>query len=215
MGTGPIDWVLDKLATDESMQIRGRTMENFLDIRSHKTGCSFLLAVLGVKGVIKPSDVAPLFAGASSPQFVMNVPSATKWSGGAIDIIHAAGAAFGTLGDVSRAACLEDVGTFRDKNMGFFIDAIQQHRNVSSVSYVYGNVFMAERKSGANLVVAVIDGYHLSAEHVRNARTHFGHFDIVVKSSSYGSITNEAQVAAHSMGAEALTFGELLSRLHK
>lgn len=215
MATGPIDWVLEKLGAEESIQIRGRTIENFLDITSLKSGSSFLLAVLGVKGVIKPSDVAHLFAGASSPQFVMNVPSATKWSGGAIDVIHVHGAAFGTLGDVSRAARLDDVGMFRDRNMGFFIDAMQQHRNVSNISYVYGNVLMAERRSGANLVVAVIDGYHLSAEHVRNARTQFGNFDIVVKSSSYGSITNEAQVAANSMGAEALTFSELLSRLHK
>lgn len=215
MAMGPVDWVAEKLAAEKSVQILDRTRENFLEIRSHMTGCTFLLAVLAIKGTIKVSDVTPLFSSITSPQFVMNVPSATLWSGRAIDAIHSAGAAFGRLGDVARAAALGDVGMFRDKNMEFFINGLQQHRNVSSVSYVYENVFMAERNSGANLVVAVIDGYHLSAEHVRDARNRFGHFDIVVKSSSYGSITNEAQAAANSMGAEALTFRDLLIRLHK
>lgn len=215
MSNAPTDWVADKLMTKESMEVLGRTAEDFLHVRSPKTGYTFTVAVLGVKGVIQASDVAPLFAVVGIPQFVMNVPSMTLWSGSAIECVHAACAAFGTLGDVSRAASTGDAGSFRDKNMGFFINAMQQHRNVSSVSYVYDTVFKAVLKSGENLVVAVIEAYHMSAEDVRNARGRIGHFDVVVKSSSYGSITDQAQDAAKSIGAEALTFGELMSRLHK
>lgn len=216
MSNSPIDWVTDKLVTKEGMEVVGRTAEGFLDVRYPKTGYTFSVAVLGVRGVIQASDVAPLFASAAGrPQLIINIPSTTLWSGAAIDCVHAAGAAFGKLGDVTRAAAIGDAGSFRDKNMGFFIEALQQHRNVSSVSYVFDTVFKAARNSGSNVVVAVIDAYHMSAEDVRNAKNRVGHFDIVVKSSSYGSITDQAQAAANSMGAEALTFGELLSRLHK
>jgi len=55
--------------------------------------------------------------------------------------------------------------------------------------------------------------YNLSAEDVRNARTRFGQFDVLVKSTSYGSITAQAEEAANSMGAQTLTFGELMRRL--
>lgn len=193
----------------------GRTAEGFLTVRFPKTGYTFSVAVLGIKGVIQASDVAHLFTSANRPQLIINVPSMTLWSGEAIDCIHAAGAAFGKLGDVSRAASTGDAGSFRDKNMGFFIEALRQHRNVSSTSYVFDTVFKAVRSSGPSLVVAVIDAYHMSAEDVRNARNRIGHFDLVVKSSSYGSITDQAQAAANSMGAEALTFGDLMSRLNK
>lgn len=215
MSTSSIDWVAEKLVEDSQLEVLGLTNEGFLRVRWTKTGYTFCVAVLGVHGVIQPSDVDPLFAGVEKPQFVMNVPSKTMWSGSAIDRIHDADAAFGRLGDVSRAAAKGDAGSFRDKKMGFFIDALEQHRNVSSLSYVYDTVFKAMRRSGSSLVVAVIDAYHMSAEDVRNARTRVGHFDIVVKSSSYGSITAQAEAAASSMGAEALTFGELMCRLHK
>ena len=99
--------------------------------------------------------------------------------------------------------------------MGFFIKAMRQHKNVSSVSYVYDRVFKADRKHGSSLTVAVIDAYNMSAEDVRNAKDQFGHFDIVVKSSSHGSITHQADAAAKSVNAEALTFGELMRRLAK
>jgi hypothetical protein len=208
------DWVADKLVTSEKLEVLDRTPEGFLIVRA-KGRYTFVVAVLGIQGSIGKADVAPLFGGVSEPQFVANVPSKTLWSGSAIDLVHDASAAFGTFGDISRAAATEDAGSFRDKNMGFFINAMRQHSNVSSVSYVYQNVFKAHRRSGSSLVVAVINAYHMSAEDVRNAKSQFGSFDIVVKASNYGSITGQAEAAATSMGVEALTFRELMRRLGK
>jgi len=206
------NWVADKLATKEGLEILGRTPEDFLVVRS-SDGSTFFVAVLGVQNVISAADVEPLFASATKPQFIVNVPSKTLWSGAAIDLIHSESAAFGTLSDVARAANREDAGTYRDKNMGFFINAMKQHSNISSVSYVYDTVFKAVLKDGGSLTVAVIDAYNMSAEDVHNAKARFGHFDVVVKSSSHGSITNQANAAAKTMGAQALTFRELMERL--
>ncbi|QEL55186.1 hypothetical protein [Chromobacterium paludis] len=206
------NWVADKLVATEDIEIVDRTPEDFLVVRA-KDGYTFLVAVLGVQDVVGLSDVEPLFTAATKPQFVVNVPSKTLWSGSAINHIHAESAAFGTLGDVSRAANMGDAGSYRDKNMVFFINAMEQHSNVSSVTYIYGTVFKVDRKVGASLVVAVIDTYNMSAEDVRNTRSRFGHFDVVVKSTSYGSITSQAEAAAQSMGAQALTFRQLMGML--
>ena len=213
MSISVTDWVADKLAT-EAIVVVDRTSEGFLVV-SPRGNCNFLVAVLGEKNVISPSDVEHLFTGKNVPQFVVNVPSRTMWSGAAIHRIHAASAAFGTLGDLTQAANMDDVGTYRNKNMSFFINAMEQHSNVSDVSYVYETVFKVHRKNGESLIVAVIDAYNMSAEDVRNAKAKFHHFDIVVKSSSHGSITHQAEAAAESIGAEALTFGELMRRLAK
>jgi hypothetical protein len=86
---------------------------------------------------------------------------------------------------------------------------------VSSVSYVYDSVLNVDRVVGSSLTVAVIETYNMSAEDVRDARARFGHFDVLVKSTSYGSVTDEAVAAAQTMGAQALTFGQLMGRLNK
>lgn len=205
-------WVVGKLSEDKTLQVVSRTADNLLVIEA-KDGYSFIVGVLGVQSIVERSDVQPLFAGATRPALVVNVPSKTLWRGSAIDFVHAMPAAFGTFGDISRAAQTKAAGLYRDKNMGFFIDAISQHKNVSSVSYVFDRVFRANRKDGTSVVVAVIDAYNMSAEDVRNARTQLGDFDVIVKSSSYGSITEQAEAAAQSMGAQALKFGQLMQQL--
>lgn len=212
MANNMTDWVAEKLVTGSALEIAYRTPEGFLAVR-RKDGYTLLVAVLGIKTVIERTDVEPLFAGATTPQLVVNVPSKTLWSGPAIHRIHAASAAFGTFGDIARAADTGDAGSYRDKNMGFFINAIKQHRNVSNVSYIYDSVFKADRRAGQSVIVAVVDAYNMSAEDVRNARGRLGHFDIIVKSTSYGSITSQAHEAAKAMGAHAMTFGELMGWL--
>ena len=214
MGNNVTDWVADKLVSKEGLEIVERTSEDFLAVRL-KDGDTFLVAVLGVKNVVELSDVEPLFSGANKPQFVVNIPSKTMWSGAAINYVHAASAAFGTLGDVSRAAYIDEPGSYREKNMSFYINALEQHSHVSSVSYVYETVLKVDRKSGQSLIVAIIDAYNMSAEDIRNARANFGHFDIGLKSTSYGSISSLATEAAKTIGAEALMFGELMARRAK
>jgi hypothetical protein len=215
MSQNMTDWVAQKLEESHDLEIDGRTPEDFLIVRRTLDDYTFLVAVLGLKNVIRRSDVEALFDGTNKPQIIVNVPSNTLWSGNAIRHIHDVSAAFGSLGDVSRAASTGDAGSYRDKNMGYFITAMEQHSNVSGVSYVYDSVFEAHRKTGASLAVAVIEAYNMSAEDVRNAKARLGHFDVVVKSSSYGSITSQAKAAADSIGAEALTFGDLMRRLGK
>lgn len=208
------DWVVNKLATEERVKVLDRTPEDFLVVRA-KDEYTFLVAVLGIKNVIQLSDVQALFLGPTKPDMVVNVPSTTLWSGEAIEFIHNVPAAFGRLGDIARAADTKAANLFRDKNMGFFINAMEQHKNVASVSYVYDCVFAVRSKNGTSVTVAVIDTYNMSAEDVRNARTRIGYFDVVVKSSSYGSITDQAKTAAESIDAQALTFGVLMQHLAK
>lgn len=208
------DFFSTLLEEREGLEIVDRTPEGFLIVDAGDD-YAFPVAVLGVQNVIQLPDVGPLFSGSTQPEFVVNVPSKALWDGDAIRYIHTSSAAFGTLGEVSRAASTGNAGSYRDKSMGFFINAMRQHSNVSSVTYVYDRVFMADRKNGSSVTVAVIEAYNMSAEDVRNAKNLFGHFDIVVKSSSHGSITHQAIAAAKSMSAEALTFGELMRRLAK
>lgn len=207
-------WVAGRLAESQNLEVVNRSPEGYLVVRS-KTDYTFVVAVLSVPSdrVIEPADVDPLFSRGTMPQLVVNVPSKTLWSGVAIHRIHTASAAFGTLGDVARAAATGDAGSYRDRGMGFFIRAMKQHSNVTGLSYIYDSVIKVERKRGGSIAVAVIDAYNMSAEDVRYARERIGRFDVIVKSSNYGSITAQAQAAAIDMGAQALSFRDLMKRL--
>ena len=206
-------WVAEKLAQNEQrLKVVNCMSEDVLVVES-SDGYTFLVAVLGVQDIVQVSHVEPLFAGATKPQLVVNVPSKTLWSGAAIEFVHSIPAAFGTMGDVARAATTKSAESFRDKNMGFFINAMEQHANVLAVSYVYDCVFRVDQRNGAGVTVALVDAYNMSAEDVRNARTRVGHFDVIAKSSSYGSITDQAVAAGQSMGAEAHAFAGVMRRL--
>lgn len=207
-----VDWVASKIDPRDGLSVIGRTPENFL-IMEYSNGPQFPVAALGVQGVILAPHVQPLFSHVTKPQFVINVPSKTLWSGEAISLIHAAPAAFGTLGDVMRAASTGDVPSFRNKNWEFFERGIGHHSKVRAVTRVYDEVFDAHLQNGTTRRIALVEGYHVSAENIRNARDRFGNFDIAVKKTSYGSITDAADAAAASMGAIAVTFRGLLQSL--
>lgn len=214
MSNDVVGWVAGKIVEAGEFEAIERTPENFLSITTND-GNNFILAVLGIKGVIDRFHVDPLFSGKIKPDLIINVPTKVKWSGPAIHRIHSENAAFGAFGEVSKAGRLENAGEYRNKGMSFFINSMSQHSNVLNISYVYQNVFWVDRKVGPPITVAVIEAYNMSAEDVRNARTEIGHFDIIVKTSSYGSVTSNASEAAKSMGAEALTFKDLMARLGK
>ncbi|TDW62808.1 hypothetical protein EDF57_107206 [Novosphingobium sp. PhB55] len=206
------DWAASKIDPREGLSVVGRTPEDFL-IMKYRDGLPFPVAILGVQDVILVDHVQPLFSHVTKPQFVANVPSKTLWSGDAISLIHASPAAFGTLGDVRRAASTGDVQSFRNKNWDFFERGIRQHSKVHAVTRIYDEVFDARLLNGTTRRIALVDGYHVSAEDIRNARDRFGKFDIAVKKTSYGSITDAAEEAAASMGANVVTFKGLLQNL--
>ena len=113
------DWVVDKLAKDQtSVKVVGRTPDDLLVVAS-ANNYTFSVAVLDVQDLVLVPHVQPLFARASRPQLVINVPSKTLWSGAAIDFLHSVPAAFGTMGDITRAANTKAAERFRDKNVGF------------------------------------------------------------------------------------------------
>lgn len=203
------DWVASKIDSENGLTLVGRTTEEFLVVQFERNE-PFAVAAIGVKGVIMPDNVQPLLLRATRPQFIVKVLSSAIWSGDAISLINTAPAAFGTLGEIRKAAASGNVPSYRNKNWEFFEDAIRQHENVWAVTRIYDEVFEAHRNKGSSRTIALVNGYHVSAEDVRNARDRFGKFDIAVKKTGYGSVTDDAEQAAASMGAKVVTFKKLM-----
>lgn len=73
-------------------------------------------------------------------------------------------AGFGTFGELGKAVRKGDLTGYRNKEFAFFEDAIGQHSNVRQVSRPYESVFVAHRKRGDDLTIALIDAYNLSGK---------------------------------------------------
>ncbi|WP_038931924.1 hypothetical protein [Bradyrhizobium japonicum] len=212
---GVAKWIAETLQNDQRFKSVSAVGAGYIEI-VRKDHAPFTAAAIGIREVVLPGHVAPLFSGGRSPQFVVNVPSKVIWSGGAIGIIHDAPAAFGTLGELTRAARDEIVSSYRHREYKFFERAFEQHGAVREVTRLYDKIFQLHRYRGLkDITVVLVDAYDMSAEDVRNARELYGRFDAAIKISSYGSITTAAREAAASMGAEALKFGDLMGRLNK
>ena len=207
------DWVADRIGSGHNgLELVGRTDEEFLLIRHNDAG-TFTVAVIGEQNIVLPDHVRPALSHVTKPSFIVNVPSKAMWSGSAIGLVHATPAAFGTMGEIWKAARTGYVPGYRNQTHDFFEKAIRNHSKVHRVTRLYDAVFVAHRGARDSLTIALVEAYNMSAEDVRNARQRYGKFDIAVKTSSYGAITPEARQAAESMGAEALIFGEMLRRL--
>src|SRR5690349_21228663 len=94
------EWIAKKLRDDEQFSSVEPTCDGFLEV-ARKNRIPFQAVAIGVQDVVAVDHVAPLFVvKGRRPEFVVNVPSKAIWSGAAIDLVHAAPAAFGTFGDL-------------------------------------------------------------------------------------------------------------------
>jgi hypothetical protein len=145
------------------------------------------------------------------------MPSKAIWSGDAIELIHAAPAAFGTFGELIRASSIDEaVHTYRNREYNFFERAFRQHTVVRDVTRLYDRAYQLHRRRGLpDVTVVLVDAYDVSAEDIRHARDLYGRFDAVAKMTNYGSITSAAREAADTIGAGVFKFGDLLRRLNK
>lgn len=213
---GVARWIVEKIQTDPfdgTIKPLGR---GFLEVTPSK-GTPFTAAAIGVSDVVTRDAVAALFTVTGiRPEFVVNVPSKAIWRGDAITLIHSQPAAFGTFGELFKAAREERAHSYRHREYKFFESAFRQHQAVSDITRLYDKVFQLHRGRGLpDITVILIDAYDMSAEDIRNAREQYGHFDAAVKISSYGTVTTAAKQAAEHIGAEAFRFGEIMGRLNK
>lgn len=213
---GIAHWIAEKLKGDGRLSAVRPIGSGFLEV-VRKDGTPFTAAAIGINQVITGQHVAPLFQiSGLRPEFVVNVPSKAIWRGDAIDLIHNQPAAFGTLGELTKASYEDRASSYRNKEYKFFDQAFRQHSSVTGLTRVYDKVFQLHRtRDLPDLVVVLVDAYDMSAEDVRNARDTYGKFDAAVKMSSYGSVTTAAKDTAESIGAGAFKFGELLARINR
>lgn len=173
-------------------------------------------AIVGVISAnpVQIADYEALLASDPRPQFILNITKAAPWEGEAIDNLEAQGVAWGRMYDLYRGLNSEDdLSDYRNPSLSFIERLFHQHRNVVNVERVSDKVYRLYRRQGDPVVVALTDAYEVTADAVRTAYGALAPFDVLLKNTPYGRISQLGQVVAAELGVQLCDQSSIFARL--
>jgi hypothetical protein len=173
-------------------------------------------AIVGVISAspVQIADYEALLAGDPRPQFILNIPKAALWEGKAIDNLEAQGVAWGKMYDLYRGLNGEDdLSDYRNPSLSFIERLFHQHRNVVGVERVSDQVYRLHRMQGDPVVVALTDAYEVTADAVRAAYGALAPFNVLLKNTPYGRISQLGQAVAAELGVQVCDQSSIFARL--
>lgn len=174
----------------------------------------FVAGIVSAK-CVEVDTIRPLVNDKPGVEIITNVPKESYWTGEALRLAHDNNIATGCYGDLFRVIDLQDVRSFKPKEIEFVERCLRQHNRVSSFERVHDRLYRISRHGLPDLTVAMLNEYELTADHLRTARDRYGKFSVAVITNPNGRATNSAAEAAQTMGVQVLTFRAFLRRLSK
>lgn len=164
---------------------------------------------------VNVETIKPLVKSKFGIEIIANVPSASYWTGDAINLAHQKKIATGAYGDLLRVIKLENVRSFQPKETEFIERGLRQHDRIATFDRIHDRLYRITRHDLPDLMVVMLNEYELTADHLRAARDRYGKFGVVVITNPNGSATNLADEVAATMRVEILKWGPFLGRLNR
>jgi hypothetical protein len=206
-------WVASKLEEHDKVERIEQIAPQVLRVIRKEEG-AFLVATIAATRV-EPSVIESLLTEREKIKFIVNVPADSMWSGAAIELAEAYGAAFGGLRDLMSAMSEPDIGSFVRKEFRFVERGLRQHTRVYDLERIHDRKYVVKRRDLPDMRVVLINEYDLTSDHVRTARDRYGQFKAILITNPNGRITSSAEEVLASMGAKAFKWGEFLGRLNR
>ncbi len=174
----------------------------------------FVAAILSVP-VVTAEILHPLLEADSAIEIVANVPKESVWTGGAIAFAATQGVAFGGMRDLMSAVDRENVREYTRSEYAFVERGLSQHDRVSRLEREFDRVYLVHRHQLPPMRFVMLNEYELTGDHLRAARSRYGHFNAVLLNNPNGKATTGALEVAEELGVGILKWGQFLGRLNK
>lgn len=207
------EWAAGKLRTAEHVSKVEVLSDQVLCISRDKYD-PFVAGIVSVK-CVEADTVRTLVTSNLEVEIIANVPKESYWTGGALRLAHDNNIATGAYGDLLRVIDRQDVRSFRPKETEFVERGLRQHDRISSFERLHDRLYRVSRNGLPDLIVATLNDYELTADHLRTARDRYGHFSVAVITNPNGKAMRSAEEVARSMGVEVLMWGPFLGRVNK
>jgi hypothetical protein len=206
------NWLIGSLQRHEKVASVVRIERNVVQI-DRKAAPSAIVGVISAKQV-EIGDYTQLLSTKPRPQFILNIPNVALWTGQAIYDLECEGVAWGKMYDLYRALNQEDdVSVYRNPSWSFIERLFHQHNNINLVERLFDQVYRLHRKSGDSIVVALTDAYEVTADAVRTAYDTLAPFDILLKNTPYGRVSQLGRTVAGQLGVEICDQSSIFGRL--
>lgn len=207
------EWVAGNLRVTKGVSKVEVLADQVLRISRNKYG-PFVAGIVSAT-CVEADTIRMLVKSDLGVEIIANVPKESYWTGGAIKLAHDNNIATGAYGDILRVIDLQDVRAFQSKETEFVERGLRQHDRIISFERVSDRLYRISRNGSADLTVAMLNEYELTADHVRTARVRYGPFAVLVITNPYGRATSSAEAAAQTLGATILKWGPFLGYLNK
>lgn len=120
----------------------------------------------------------------------------------------------GGFGDIMRAINNKDLIEYQNPETKFIMENLRQHTNVNNVIRLDNRRYKVEKIGFEQDIVLSLNDYDLTAEKVREAKTKFVTFDVILASNPNVRISSNANDVAKELGLKILIWRQLLGRLN-
>ncbi|MCA3351302.1 MAG: hypothetical protein INF97_11955 [Roseomonas sp.] len=205
-------WLIGSLQQHEKVARVVRLARDVIQI-DRKEAPPAIVGVISTKRV-EITDYTQLLSTEPRTQFILSIPNVALWTGRAINDLEFKGVAWGKMYDLYRALNNEaNVSFYRNPSLTFIERLFNQHNNIVRVERLFDHVFRLHRKTGDSIVVALTDAYEVTADAVRTAYDTLAPFDVLLKNTPYGRVSQLGREVADQLGVEICDQSSIFGRL--
>ncbi|TVZ21152.1 hypothetical protein JM84_0019 [Dokdonia sp. Hel_I_63] len=210
--TSTFQWIVEKLEDNDNVTSTEIISDSLLRI-NRREGQSITVTttplsqinLINVISILKKQNV----------DFILHSVKEAWIYGGVFDYLDKERKVIGSFGDLFRIIDQNNNYPYLPTEVHFIVRGLEQHKKVNNVKRLDNKRYEIERYGLNTVIIIALNDYDISIESVRSAVNDFDKFDIILKSNPNGQITSSAANLADSSGFKVVSWGQLLSILHR
>lgn len=210
MSNWMVNWCQKNVSKNDSVESIKIIDDNHVEIRCHNSDV-FNIAVIS-ETHIKKDLVEKIIK--DNTQFLFNIKKEPFIDGEVLAYAEIKKFGIGGFGDIMRAINSKNLREYQNQETKFIVQGLTQHRNVKSVIRLDNRRYNVLKNGFEQDIVLALNDYDLTAERVREAKTQFVTFDVILASNPNVRISSIAIDVAKELGFKILIWKQLLGRLN-
>lgn len=205
-----VNWCQEKVSSNDNVESIEIIDDNHVEIRCQNSEV-YNVAVISeshitmdlIEKVIKDNT-----------QFLFNIKKEPLIEGEVLAYAEVKRFGIGGFGDIMRAINNENLTEYQNPETKFIMEGLKQHTNVYSIIRLDNRRYKVIKIGFKEDTILALNNYDLTAEKVREAKSKYRTFDVILASNPNARISSIANDVAKELGLKILTWRQLLGRLN-
>ena len=200
-----VNWCQEKVSSNDNVESIEIIDDNHVEIRCQNSEV-YNVAVISesyitmdlIEKVIKDNT-----------QFLFNIKKEPLIEGEVLAYAEVKRFGIGGFGDIMRAINNENLTEYQNPETKFIMEGLKQHTNVYSIIRLDNRRYKVIKIGFKEDTILALNNYDLTAEKVREAKSKYRTFDVILASNPNARISSIANDVAKELGLKILTWRQL------